>query len=326
MRIAVVGAGDMGAVHARAYYNIQDVDIAYICARNVEKVAPLAQELGVVPTTDFNSILQDKTIDAIDICVPSEVHHEFVIPALEAGKHVFCETPLALNMEHAEAMLKASKENNRLLLVGLLTRSIASYRYIKRAVDKGDLGDIQAIYAYRLGSYLRYNSRDNKEHYGDPTTELMTFDFDFINWLMGTRNTLSARAVFTPEGKPGHIFATLQYDNAVAEIEASGIMPQTFPYSVGFRIFGKKEMLELTTIFHTDGPPKSVLMAYPHSGKPYIVDHDDHDPYQVECQCFIDCILDNADPALLSAERAIEALRLSVATQNLIRQDMIKSS
>jgi len=185
MKIAIIGTGAMGHVHAYAYKNISGVTVAYVHGRTLAKAQELAETVGAIPVTDMSKILDDKTIDAVDVCVPSPVHHDFVIPALRAGKHVFCETPFALNLDDAEAMRAAAKENGKLLLVGLLMRSIGGYKYIKKAVDTGELGNLRAIYTYRLGSYLLPESPDHKAHYGDPTTELMTFDYDFLNWLMG---------------------------------------------------------------------------------------------------------------------------------------------
>lgn len=308
----------MGHVHAQAYQNIPNVEVVYIYGRTLKKAEELAQAIGATPTTNITEILADQTIEAVDVCVPSPAHHEFVIPALEAGKHVFCETPFALTLENAEAMQKAARDNNRLLLVGLLMRSIGGYRYIKKAVDAGELGELRAIYAYRLGSYLRPNSPEHTAHYGDPTTELMTFDYDFLNWLMGLEGVLSARATFLSDGLPSHILAMLQYGNVIAEVEASGVMPVSFPYSIGLRVVGDKQTLVFTTTFEGDGAPKQLLMAYPDSGKARVVEYEDGDPYQAECQYFIDCTQGKADPELLSAERAVEALRLSLATKELV--------
>jgi len=95
-------------------------------------------------------------------------------------------------------------------------------------------------------------------------------------------------------------------------------MPASFPYSIGFRIVGDKQTLVFTTTFENDGPPKQLLMAYPNSGEAHVVEYEMSDPYRDECQYFIDCIQGRADPELLSAQRAIEALRLSMATKKLI--------
>lgn len=311
----------MGSVHATAYANSAGVEVAAVYGRNRSKIGPIAERVGARASTDLRAILDDPSVGAVDVCLPSPVHREFVVAALEAGKYVFCETPLALTQEDAQAMLDASQANDRLLLVGLLMRSIAAYQYIKRALDAGQVGKPVAAYAYRLGSYLRPNAADFKEHYSDPTTELMTFDFDALNWLLGSPQELSATAARLPDGRPGHVFAAVRYSsNVIAQVEASGVMPASFPFSVGFRLVGEEQALELTTVFGGDGPPDSRLMSYPANGKPEEVQLFDGDPYEAECQYFVDCVRGEADPELLSAERAIEALKLSFAAQTSLRQ------
>jgi predicted dehydrogenase len=89
---------------------------------------------------------------------------------------------------------------------------------------------------------------------------------------------------------------------------------------VGFRLVGEKQALELTTVFGSDGPPVTRLMLYPANGKLEEVQLNNGDPYEAECQYFVDCVRGEAEPELLSAERAIEALKLSLAAQTSLRQ------
>ena len=92
---------------------------------------------------------------------------------------------MALALDEAQAMRDAARKAGRLLQVGLLMRSVAAYRHIKDLAESGTHGRLLSLSTWRLGSYLRPDAPDHKPHYGDPTTELMTFDLDFANWLMG---------------------------------------------------------------------------------------------------------------------------------------------
>ena len=177
IRIALLGAGAMGCAHAAAYDTLSDVEVIEVPARDDERV---------------RALFEDRNVDAIDVCLPSAEHAAVVIAALEHGKHVFCETPMALGLEEARAMVAAARRADRLLQVGLLVRSIAPYRHIKEMAAAGTHGRLLSLSTWRLGSYLRPDAPDHKAHYGDPTTELMTFDFDFAGWLMGRPAQLSA--------------------------------------------------------------------------------------------------------------------------------------
>jgi UDP-N-acetylglucosamine 3-dehydrogenase len=75
----------------------------------------------------------------------------------------------------------------------------------------GEHGRLLSVATWRLGSYLHAEAPDRKARYGDPSTELMTFDFDFVHWLMGRPQSLSASAARSPDGRPGEISALLSY-------------------------------------------------------------------------------------------------------------------
>jgi predicted dehydrogenase len=93
-----------------------------------------ARKLPQKSVTQKRSALpDDPNVDAIDVCLPTSNHAEFVVAALEHGKHVFCETPFALTFTEAEAMLEAAKDADRIFMAGLLERSIAQYEYAYQA-------------------------------------------------------------------------------------------------------------------------------------------------------------------------------------------------
>jgi predicted dehydrogenase len=205
LRIAILGSGAMGRMHAAAYAQMPDVELVDpVPSRNLDRV---------------RALLARQDIDAIDVCVPSRVHSWYVICALDSGKHVFCETPMALDLEEGQAMRDAARKAGRLLQVGLLCRSIAAYRHIKELAESGVHGRLVSLTAWRLGSYLRPDAPDHKPHYGDETIELMSFDLDFARWLMGRPTRISAAGV-------GDVTAVLDYgDGRHASIAASGLMP-----------------------------------------------------------------------------------------------------
>jgi UDP-N-acetylglucosamine 3-dehydrogenase len=319
IRIGILGAGSMGLEHAAAYGAVEGVEIVAVFSRMRERAEKLARSYQARPFTDPFGLINDSSIDAIDVCVPSANHAQFVIAALEAGKHVFCETPFALRMHDADAMVTAARKSGRILLVGLLMRSVAEYEHVHRAASSGEQGRLLSVMTYRLGSYLRVGGSDQKEHYTDPSTELMTFDFDFIQWVMGAPIRVSASVVNTAQGTPGEISAVLNFDDGrIATVLASGMMPKSFPFSVGFRAVFERGAFELSTVFEA-GPPKSTLRFYPEDGNPELAAIEPQDPFEKELQYFAACIRGEADASILDAGHAIDALALSVATQRSIQ-------
>jgi UDP-N-acetylglucosamine 3-dehydrogenase len=311
----------MGAAHVAAYANLPDVEVVGVFARDKARARSVADLCGAEPFIDADALIHHPSVDAIDVCLPSSVHAAFVIPALEQGKHVFCESPLALRLDEARQMRDAARRAGRLLQVGLLMRSVGAYAHLRDAVSSGAYGRLLSLATWRLGSYLRPDAPDRKAHYGDPSTELMTFDFDAALWLMGPPARLSASAVRMEGGTPGEISALLSWDDGRhATIAASGLMPIGFPFSTGVRALFERAAFELRTVFSDRRPPQSTFTIADATSPPAPVAVQGRNPYEVELQRFVDCIAGRADPALLDAERAIEALELSLATQHALAE------
>jgi len=316
--IGILGAGAMGTAHAAAYAGIAEATVVGVFSRDRARARSAAAFCNAEPFSDAAALMENAAVDAIDVCLPSAVHHTFVVPALDAGKHVFCETPLAVRLDAARQMLAAARRADRLLQVGLLVRSLAAYAHIKAMVSSGEHGRLLSVATSRLGSYLHRDAPDHKAHYSDPATELMTFDFDFIQWVMGPPARLSASAARTNAGIAGEISVLLSYqDGRHATVVASGLMPPGFPFTVGFRALFEGAAFEHQAIFE-NGPPKSTFTILAGNARPQPVATAARDPYQAELQRFVDCIRGRADPELLDAERAIEALALSAATQRAL--------
>jgi predicted dehydrogenase len=291
------------------------VSVVGVCSRDPARAAAVAALCKAEPFTDASALIDRADIDAIDVCLPSSVHHDVVIAALDAGKHVFCESPLALDLDQARRMRDAARRTGRLLQVGLLMRSVSAYRHVEAAARSGAHGGLLSVTTWRLGSYLQADAPDRKDHYGDPSTELMTFDLDFVHWLMGEPKSLTASAARTPDGRPGDITALLSYpEGRHATVIASGLMPPGSPFTVGFRaLFERAAFAHLATF--SGGPPQTSFTVAAGTAPIQPVALTERNPYDVELQRFADCIRGRADPALLDADRAIDALRLSIATQ-----------
>lgn len=321
IRIGILGAGAMGSAHAAAYRAIARAEIVSVWSRNLAHAASAAQIAGARAAAAAAAVLDDPAIDVVDICVPSAAHRDLVIAALERGKHVICETPFALAIDDAVAMIAAAEAAKRLLFVGLLIRSIAAYAYIRDQAAAGALGKIRSVIAYRLGSYLRPGGIDAKPHYGDPSTELMTFDFDFLNWLLGKPASLAATATEAPDGRPGEISALLSYaGGASAVVTGSGIMPASLPYTVGFRVLFERGAFELTSVFNRHVPDETFLF-HPEQGRSHPVAIAGHNPYERELRHCLDCVRGGTASPLLGADQALDALHLSVATQQALREN-----
>lgn len=320
IRIGILGAGAMATAHTAAYAGIAEAEVVGVFSRDAARAEAVAATCKAQACIDAARLIDHRDIDAIDVCLPTAVHADHVVAALQAGKHVFCETPLALQLDDARKMQEAARRAGRQLQVGLLMRSVAACQHLKNEAVSGRYGRLLSVTTWRIGSYLRREGPDHKAHYGDPSTELMTFDFDLVRWLMGRPTTLSASAVQTARG-PGEISALLHYeDGRHATVTASGLMPPGFAFTAGFRALFERAVFEQSAVFDSDGPPTSTFTLVDGREPARPVPVQGRNPYQVELQRFVDCIAGRADPDLLDVDRAIEALALSTATQRSLAE------
>ena len=153
-------------------------------------------------------------------------------------------------------MRHAARRANRLLQVGLLMRSLPAYEHIKAVAASGEHGRLLSVATWRLGSYLHPDAPDHKAHYGDPSTELMTFDFDFIQWLMGPPSRLSASAA-----RAGRRRARSPPFSIIRR--PPGDRDRQWPDAAGFSLLRRLSRVVRTRFLRSpavfeDGPPKSL--------------------------------------------------------------------
>ena len=142
LRAGVIGLR-MGAGHARAYAAHPDVELAAVCDMNQEALENVARECGAgFATTQPEELIARDEIDIVDVCTPDHFHAAITVAALDAGKHVLCEKPMAPTWDECVAMVRASDRSGRKLMIGQSYRFNAKYVAVKLAVEAGQLGDL----------------------------------------------------------------------------------------------------------------------------------------------------------------------------------------
>jgi predicted dehydrogenase len=315
MRVGVIGAGGMGAAHAGIYRSMKGVTVAGIAGRHEGRVRKVASRLGIQGFTDLDRLLADDSVDAIDVTVPSAHHREIVLAALERDKVVFCETPLALTLEDADAMIRVAKRRRRLFLVAQLMRFVPEYARVRQAAVSGEFGRPLVASAARLSP--PYWSRSNPrpfDVYGEPLLELSIFDFNYLNWLLGHPRRVFTRGVVGARGAVDHYLVTVEYPRALGIVEGSTRLPRSHPFNTRLRVLFEKGMYE-SDFRMMKGHFSSSLHRYPATGDSEKVRVPGGDPYRAECAYFLECLRGKADPALLDASHDREALRVALAAR-----------
>src|SRR3989441_4331423 len=159
LKTAVFGTGFMGRVHTESIRRLGNVEVAAIAASSDEKARKFGDEVGVDRTTgDYRTLLNDPEIDAVHICTPNALHFPMASAALEAGKHVLCEKPLAISVSEGKKLVDLAKKKN---LVNCTFHNLRFYpmvQHIRRLRETGELGEIYAVQGTYSQDWLYYDT------------------------------------------------------------------------------------------------------------------------------------------------------------------------
>lgn len=175
-------------IHARNYKNkIENARITAVADAVEEAAKAAAEELGVEKCfSDYKEILSDPEIDAVIVVAPTNLHKQIVIDCAAAGKHIFCEKPMAMTVEECDEMIAACDRHKVKLQIGFMRRFDASFREAKRLVEEGAIGELVQIHSNTRGpSKPRPWMYDIKKSNGI-LAEVNSHDIDAVRWMAGS--------------------------------------------------------------------------------------------------------------------------------------------
>ncbi len=194
IKVAVIGTGSISNEHIGAYLKNPDVELYAFCDINPVQLQKMAEKYGVKRTfTDVHEMLKLKEIDAVSVCTWNSAHAPCAIAALNAGKHVLCEKPMATSAEEARAMKEAAEKNGKLLMIGFVRRYGNDCRVLKDFIASDYFGD----FYYAKATYLRRNGNpggwfgDKSRSAGGPLIDLGVHVIDLTRYLMGNPKPVS---------------------------------------------------------------------------------------------------------------------------------------
>jgi len=189
--VGIIGTGGIaGGKHMPALAKLEGVEMTAFCDIEEAKAQQAAKRFGTSTAkvyADYRELLKDPTIDVVHVLTPNDSHAEITIAALEAGKHVMCEKPMAKKAADARRMLEAARRTGKKLSIGYQTRQSAESQYLKKICAAGDLGEIYFAKAHALrrravptwGVFL-----DAEKQGGGPLIDIGTHALDLTLWMM----------------------------------------------------------------------------------------------------------------------------------------------
>lgn len=252
LRIGVIGLGWFGEIHAETIIGVPSLKLEALCTRNPERLAQQGQKFGVQKLhANYHDMLADPDVDAVSICTMWDQHTEPAIAALEAGKHVFLEKPIASTVEDARKIVEASKSSRGILFIGHVVRFNPRFRMAKQAIDAGRIGKIVALSSRRNIPAAWTPEILNKI---GPIVGDAIHDTDIMLWLTGDRivsayaQTVDVRGLKHPDiGQTMFRFA----GGATATLETVWCMPEKTPFDIDERmsIIGTEGIIHIQDTF-----------------------------------------------------------------------------
>ena len=229
LQVGLIGLGGMGRMHFNCYKNNPDATIVAVCdvdeakllggggaEINIGATGPLDLS-GLKTYFDAHELINDPDVQLVDICLPTPLHAPFAILALRAGKHVFCEKPLALTVEAARAMQEAQRESGQQLMIGHCLRYWPQYVKAHEIIESGEYG--RPLYArFHRSSATPKWSWDNwlqdGARSGGAVLDMHIHDADTALWWFGTPQSINADGIIV-DGLPLSVDATWRYNNGL---------------------------------------------------------------------------------------------------------------
>ncbi len=297
MRLAVFGLGYMGGVHLKALAGVPSVELAAIVSRR-------APESSAKHYTTLDEALADPEIDAVDLCLPTDLHESATIAALRAGKHVLVEKPMALYVESCQRMIAEADRAKKILMVAHVLRFFPAYKALQHAVDHHELGTIRsATFRRRCAQPGWSDWITNKTRSGGGAFDLLIHDVDMALRLFGPPSAISATGYEDAQAGVDVISARVFYDEFAVEISGGWMFPGAFPFSMEFTVLGDQGVLE----FNSESRP---LKRY---GSGEAVAIETTDAYAAEISYFAECCRTGAQPVFCTPASSAESVRLALA-------------
>lgn len=323
-KIGIVGLGFMGKMHLRCYRGIEGVEVAAVCdvdaARltgtgagggNIEGAEEQLDLSGVGQYDNLATMLAETKLDAVSITLPTYLHGDATVAALEAGLDVLCEKPMALTTNDAQRMIAAANRTGRRLQIGHCIRFWPEYEKAKELLDSGRYGRVLAATFQRLSltpgwawdGWLMDPARS-----GAAAVDLHIHDSDFVQYALGMPRAVFSRASSGPSGGPDHIVTQYIYDDdRVVTAEGGWAMSPSFGFEMSFNIVAEKA----TIVFDLTRDP--AFRVCPVDGDPEVPEVAPGDGYSREIEHFIAAVRGETVPEVLTPEQSAESLRLVLA-------------
>jgi len=336
VNVAVVGLGFMGVTHIKAYRKIPNARIAAVCdavrlpvngvlvaaGGNIGSDDTITFDMTEVKATkNLDELLADPAIDLIDICVPTLAHPKLSIAALQAGKHVLCEKPLARTAAAAREIADTAANAKGFFMPAMCIRFWPEYVWLKQLIDQQTYGKVLAARFRRVSEPPAWG----REHFfdgaksGGAILDLHIHDADFVQYCFGRPLAVYAQGFSLYSGETDHVTAQYQVAcGAAVSAEGGWVMSEGHGFEMAFTVIFEKATVDYNCNRGAEG-----LRVFENGQKPRTIQPAPGDGYLGELTYLIDCIVNHRAPSTVTARDGASAVEICEAEGRSIKTGKI---
>lgn len=331
--ICLIGAGRAGMIHGRNFASrVKGAKMVAVVDALESACHAACEELGIDKYyLDYKDALKDPEVDAVVIVSPTGLHKQIAIDAANAKKHIFCEKPMAVDVEECQAMIDAAEQNGVKLQIGFMRRHDESFEEAKKAIDAGAIGDVVYIKSNTRGPSKPREWMYDVSKSNGVLGELNSHDIDCIRWLAGSEiKTLYAIAGNFRNKEVAQQYPDY-YDNVVmmgnfengVQYTIDGSAYVEYGYDAKVEVMGTKGCM---TIGKKEGFNYEVSNVEGGIHKPFIKSWTllFKDAYLREDQDFIDCILEDRQPKVTGRDGLMAVKIVDLGNQSIREKRIIE--
>jgi len=319
-KIAIVGFGAMGQMHATCYQAISKADLVAIVDAHPDSCRKQQKKLGMnVPVyASVAELVAAVEVDAVDICLPTDLHVPVGLEVVAAGKHIFCEKPFAPTAAIAKKLVDAAKKKRVFLMVGQCIRFWPEYQYLESMVKEKKYGKLLSLSLQRRASRPMYSNQNwlqNTKRYGGAVYDLHIHDTDYVLHLLGKPSAVTSVGTKDFAGW-SHVFTTYHYKNVAVTAEGGWNLPSKWGFQMAYQATFEDAVLEFDftktpTLRLTAGnkAPKEIALKQPNVKAGAVTGNiSDLGGYLNELRYFVDCLETKQAPKISTGAQAAESV------------------
>jgi predicted dehydrogenase len=328
VNVAVVGLGFMGVTHLRAYQQTPGAHIAAVCdavrlpvngilqgvAGNIKKSDDIDLGPKVKVYRKLEEVLADPAIDLVDLCTPTPLHPEQAIAVLKAGKHVFCEKPIARTSAAAEEIVAVANASPGFLMPAMCMRFWPGWSWLKEVVEKQTYGQVLAARFRRVSEMPAWSKQGTyTTDLGGALFDLHIHDTDFVQFLFGRPASVFSRGVVAPGGSINHVVTQYNYPNGGPAVYAEGSWLLAKGFNMAYTIYCERATLDYNLARGDNA------MMVTEDGKEVRTIKYEGDGYGEEVKYVGDCVRNRRNPIVVTARDGQTALEICEAEEKSVR-------